>query len=428
MMGDRRVNPDNPPMPQLHKLSARFVATAPPGKHEDGWGLRLVVSVGGHSRRWVIRHTWQGKRREMGLGSWPTVSLAEARELAAQVRKQVHAGIDPLAARTATQARTFTQVAAAYIRAHRRGWGSLKHARQWVATLKTYARPLLGDKPIDQITTEDVLSVLTPIWNARTVTANRVQGRLENILAFATAQKWRTGENPAQWRGHLALILPRPSNLTRPKHHAAMPYAEVPRFMRELEGVEGYSALALRFLILTATRTGEVLGATWPEIDLEAGTWTIPAERMKAKREHRVPLAPEALRVLDALPRMVDESGYVFPGARYGRPLSTMALLGAMRALGYGVGGNRGPYVVHGFRSSFRDWAGEVSSFPSEVCEIALAHTIANRSEAAYRRGDLFEKRRLLMDAWASWCTGGGADVVSIERGRHQRTLQDSTA
>lgn len=404
-------------------LTVRRVESAQPGKYADGGrsGLWLKVSPTG-ARRWFVRVVVDGKRREMSLGSYPAVGLAEAREKALEAQRLARRGVDPIEQRT-EQARvesskpTFTEVAAAYIRAHRRGWKNAKHARQWVSTLKTYARPVVGSKPVDTITTEDVLLILRPIWSSKTETAKRVQGRMENVLDFASAHQWRDASNPARWRGHLDKLLARPTKVKRVRHHPAMPYNELPVFMRELEAVEGMAALALRFLILTATRTGETLNAQWSEVDIDAAVWTIPAERMKAKREHRVPLTPEALAILRAVPRVAGEA-WIFPGGRAGRPLSTMALLMAMRRLGYGVDGERGPFVPHGFRSSFRDWCGEVSSFPTNVAEAALAHVLSDKTEAAYARGDLFAKRRRLMEAWSDWCNRTPAAVVELEHRR----------
>ncbi len=393
----------------MGNLSAQRVKNAGPGKYEDGNGLRLVVSPTGN-KKWVLRITVAGKRREMGLGVYPSVSLAEAREKADAARDKVRKGHDPIATRklvveeTSPEIPTFTHVAASYIRIHRHGWSNPKHARQWCATLKTYARPTLGQKAINDIGTEEVLAVLTPIWMKKTETAKRVQGRIENILDFAAARKWRDPINPARWRGHLDKLLPKPTKVQRVQHHPAMPYDDVPKFMQELKAKPGVSASALQFLILTACRTNEVIAAVWNEFDLEAAIWTVPAVRMKAKREHRVPLCAEALAILNALPRMA-KNPFVFFGQRQGRPISNMAMLQLMRGMGYGVGGDRADYVPHGFRSSFRDWAGEVSSFPRDVCEMALAHVIDNKAEAAYRRGDLFEKRRKMMEEWVLWCT-----------------------
>ena len=400
----------------IHKLTPRKVATAHPGKFEDGGGLRLVVS-NSLAKKWVLRFTIDGKRREMGLGSFPDVGLAEARGKATDHRKQATAGIDPIDARQTEPEKipTFTTCAARYIRAHRRGWQNAKHARQWVSTLKTYTRPVIGSKQVDAVSTEDILKILSPIWTTKTETAKRVQGRVENILDYAAAHKYRDRLNPARWRGHLDKLLPKPSRVKKVTHHPAMPYSEVPAFMAELSSNDSVSVLALRFIILTATRTSEVLQAQWQEIDMDAAIWTIPATRMKSRREHRVPLSDTATAILEALPR-IDDNPYLFPGARQGRPLSSMALLQLMRGMGYGVNGNRGDYVPHGFRSSFRDWSGEVSSFPRDVAEMALAHTIENKVEAAYRRGDLFAKRRMMMQQWADYLDKlkAGADVVPL--------------
>ncbi|RVU36709.1 DUF4102 domain-containing protein [Hwanghaeella grinnelliae] len=387
----------------IHKLSSRKVETASPGKYEDGGGLRLVVSASG-ARKWVFRYTLAGKRREMGLGSFPTVDLSDARTMATEYRGLAAKGTDPIKARKVEPAKipSFTSCAAQYVRAHRRGWRNAKHARQWVSTLKTYARPTIGTAQVDEIGTEDILKILTPLWTTKTETAKRIQGRIENILDFAAARKYRDPINPARWRGHLDKLLPKPSRVRTVTHHPAMPYTELPDFMEALKENGSLSAQALRFLILTATRTSEVLNATWDEIDLDARVWTIPAARMKARREHRVPLSDEAASILSSLPRVAGNP-HLFPGSRHGRPLSNMALLQLMRGMGYGVDGEKGPYVPHGFRSSFRDWSGEVSSFPRDVAEMALAHVIENKVEAAYRRGDLFQKRTKMMEAWATF-------------------------
>jgi len=394
----------------LHKLTARKVASAKPGVYQDGGGLRLVVSNSG-AKKWVFRFTLNGRRRDMGLGSFPDVELAEAREKAAKARKLVKNGGDPFAERNEAQRQipTFTAMAAEYIRAHRRGWHNPKHARQWVSTLKTYARPLIGTRECDSITTDDILAVLRPIWVTKTETAKRVQGRIENIFDYAAAHGYRDATNPARWRGHLDKLLPKPGRVKNVRHHPAMPYDDIPAFYRELLVMPELGFVALRFLILTGCRTNEVLGARWQEVDFDKAIWTVPPERMKntgkTSREHRVPLSKPALELLESLPR-VRGSAFLFPGARTGRPLSKMALLQAMRRMGYGKDGPNGHCVPHGFRSSFRDWAGEVSSFPADVCEMALAHMIKNKVGAAYRRGDLFEKRRKLMEAWADHCAG----------------------
>jgi len=387
----------------IHKLSPRKVATASAGKYEDGAGLRLVVSKSG-AKKWILRFSLNGTRREMGLGSYPDVDLATARVQASENRKLIREGVDPIEARKNEPDKIpkFTSCAASYIKAHRKGWKNAKHARQWVSTLKTYSRPVIGSKLVDAITTEDVLKILKPIWTEKTETAKRVQGRIENILDFAAAHKYRDMSNPARWRGHLDMLLPKPSRVRTIRHHPAMPYEEVPAFMAELSTHKSVSALALRLLVMTAVRTNELLKAQWSEIDCKTAVWTIPAERMKAKREHRVPLTGHMIADIKALPR-VDGNPYLFPGARYGKPLSNMALLQLMRGMGYGVNGDRGDYVPHGFRSSFRDWSGEVSSYPRDVAEMALAHTIKDKVEAAYRRGDLFKKRRMMMESWSKY-------------------------
>ncbi|WP_089724695.1 tyrosine-type recombinase/integrase [Candidatus Thiosymbion oneisti] len=392
----------------MGKLTACKAAIAGPGKHEDGAGLRLVVSRTG-SKKWVLRYTIEGKRREMGLGGFPDVSLGEARDKATEHRKQAKAGVDPIEARAQAQAETekmptFTTCAAQYIREHRHGWRNIRHARTWPRSLKTYAAPIIGSKPVDKIDTEDVLAILKPIWISKTETAKRVQGRVENILDYAAAHGYRDQTNPARWRGHLDQLLPRPSRIKQSIHYPAMPYEDLPAFMVELAGNPGVPSLALQFLILTVTRTSETLKARWEEIDLEARTWTIPESRMKSGREHRVPLSDAVLDILEALPR-IHGNLYLFPGMRQGRPLSNMALLQLMRGMGYGVNCERGNYVPHGFRSSFRDWSGEVSSFPRNVAEMALAYVIENKVEAAYRRGDLFAKRAWMMQAWAEFVT-----------------------
>lgn len=400
----------------INKLSPRKVATAGPGKYEDGGGLRLIVASTG-SKKWVFRFTIDGKRREMGLGSFPDVGLAEAREKATESRKQSKEGIDPIDTRNVEPAEipTFSSCAARYIRVQRRGWKNAKHARQWVRTLKTYARPVIGNKRVNSISTEDILKILSAIWTTKIETAKRVQGRIEIILDYAAAHKYCDHQNPARWRGHLDKLLPKPSRIKKPTHHPAMHYDDVPAFMAELQTNGSISALALQFLIFTATRTSEVLQAQWNEVDLEAAVWTIPAERMKARREHRVPLSDAALKVLTSLPR-IDDTPYLFPGTRHGQPLSNMALLQLMRGMGYGVNGNRGNYVPHGFRSSFRDWSGEVSTFPRDVAEMALAHVITNKVEAAYRRGDLFAKRCKMMQEWAEFVNKRRAEVAAIHK------------
>jgi integrase len=299
----------------------------------------------------------------------------------------------------AASAMTFAQCASSYITKHAAGWKNAKHAAQWTATLETYAFPMIGALPVAAIDTGLVLKVLEPIWNSKNETASRVRGRIESILDGATVRGFRTGENPARWKGHLDQLLPARSRVAPVEHHAALPYRDLPAFMSEIERqTASTGATALRFVILTAARTGEVIGATWSEIDLNARLWTIPAARMKGKREHRVPLSGPALQILDEMARVrTSSSDYVFPGQRKGKPLSNMSLLAVLRRIG------RADLTTHGFRSTFRDWAAETTAFPSDVLEMALAHAISSKVEAAYRRGDLFEKRRELMNAWAGF-------------------------
>jgi integrase len=398
----------------MGNLTARSAATAKPGRHSDGEGLILAVSKTG-SRSWYLRFQLNGKRRDMALGSMADVSLAEARTKAAEARKLVRAGIDPIEHRKVEEAviPTFTSAAAQYIRSHRHGWSNRKHARQWVSTLKTYARPVIGSKPVDSITTDDIEAVLKPIWTSKTETAKRLQGRIENILDWATAKKHRQGENPARWRGHLDHLLPAPSKVQRVEHHPAMPWQAVPALMVELRGSPSISSSALQFAILTACRTSEVIGAQWSEVDIASAVWTIPGTRMKAGKEHRVPLTEPMLEILRALPR-IEANPFVFPGARHGRPLSNMALLQLMRGMGHGVNGDRSQAVPHGFRSSFKDWAGETTPHAREVVEGALAHSNPNKVEAAYQRGTFFEKRRRLMSDWSSFCTRPPAEVIDL--------------
>lgn len=390
----------------IHRLSPQKVKNASPGKYEDGGGLRLVVTKSG-AKKWVLRFTIFGKRREMGLGSYPDTSLAKARINAGDFRQQAIEGVDPIENRKVEEEKipTFTTCAARYIRSHRKSWKNAKHQRQWVRTLKTYARPVIGSKQVDTITTDQIIKILTPIWTTKTETAKRIQGRIENVMDYASAHKYRDSTNPARWRGHLDKLLPKPSRVKTVIHHPAMPYQEVSVFMQKLSEKTAMSTYALRFLILTATRTSEVLQAKWGEIDLKEATWTIPASRMKTGNEHRVPLPTTAITILNQISK-TEGNPFIFTGTKHNKPLSNMALLQLMRNLGYGkstADSNKEKYVPHGFRSSFRDWSGEESSFPRDVAEMALAHVIENKVEAAYRRGDLFEKRRLMMQEWADY-------------------------
>ncbi len=399
-------------MASLHRLSARTAATAKaPGLYADGGGLYLQVTRGGDGasrRSWLLRYTApDGRRREMGLGSAALVNLAEARDAALTARKQVRSGIDPIEARakgrikaTAMHAKvkSFRQCAEAYLTSHESSWKNAKHRWQWENTLQVHAYPVFGEIPVGEVGVAHVMAALDPIWLTKTETASRLRGRIEAILDWAAVRGHRTGDNPARWRGHLQKALPTIKKSLRVRHHPALPFAEITPFMKKLARQAGVSARALEFCILTATRTGETIHARWSEIDLDARTWSIPAERMKIPREHRVPLSPAAMTVLGDMPPPARPIDLVFPGLRAGQPLSNMALLMTLKRMG------RGDLTTHGFRSSFRDWAAERTDFPSEVAEAALAHIVSNQVEAAYRRGDLFDKRRKLMDAWGQYC------------------------
>jgi integrase len=386
------------------RLTALTVSRmAKPGRYGDGHGLWLQVSPAG-TKSWLFRYQRHGQARQMGLGPIQTVSLADARLKALECRKLLLDGEDPIEAKRAerrgarTEAArqvTFRACADKLITAHEAGWRNEKHRQQWRNTLDTYVHPILGDLPVAAVDTGLVAKVLEAIWTTKPETASRLRGRIEAVLDWATARGHRHGDNPARWRGHLNKLLPARRKLAKVKHHPAMPYRDLPSFMAELRQRTSVSGRALEFAILTAGRTGEVIGARWSEIDLGDQVWTIPADRMKAGKAHRVPLAHAAVDLLSRLPR---EGEYVFPGGRAGKPLSNMALLELMR-------GMRHAFVPHGFRSSFRDWAAETTSYPNEVVEMALAHTIQNKVESAYRRGDLFDKRRRLMGDWATYCS-----------------------
>jgi integrase len=390
----------------LNKLSAILVnKLSSPGHYGDGGGLWLQISGTG-SKSWVFRFELAGKVREMGLGAVHTVSLAIARDKARDSRLLLSEGKDPIVARDAARtadalsrarSKTFDQCAEAYIKAHRGGWKSAKHAAQWESSLATHVSPVFGALAVSDVDTELVVRSLRPIWDAKTETAVRLRGRIECILDWATVSKYRQGENPARWRGHLENLLANPNKIAPVKSRPALPWSEISAFMALLAVREGIAARAVQFAILTACRSGEVRGARWSEIDLKAKLWTIPAERMKAGKEHRVPLSTTALAVLQELPRV---GNIVFPGMRNGTELSDMTLTAVLRRMG------RGDITIHGFRSTFRDWSAEApgNTFPREVCEHALAHSLPDRVEAAYRRGDLLEKRILLMQAWADYC------------------------
>ena len=402
-------------------LTSLTVKNAKPGRHADGGGLHLLVKESG-ARSWVYRFMLKGKARDIGLGaaSGPeTISLATARDKAAALRVQVKAGVDPLAERQRGAAEalasaqaaliagiTFKAVAETYIGTNEVSWRNDKHQQQWRNTLTSYVYPVIGELPVSDIATAHVLKILEPIWLDKPETASRIRGRIETVLDAAKARGYREGANRARWRGHLAQILPARSRLTR-GHHKAMAYEAIPAFMDKLREREAMAALALEFVILTATRTSEVLGATWAEVDLDKAIWTVPASRMKAGKEHRIPLSPRAVEILETVKPLGKAS--LFPADKGGK-LSTMAMSMLLRRMKLDC-------TVHGFRSGFRDWAAECTGYAHEVCEMALAHVIGNKSEAAYRRGDMFDKRRRLMADRAAYCADGsaaGAEVTPI--------------
>jgi integrase len=382
-------------------------AASKPGMLGDGGGLYLDVKPSG-AKSWAFIWKVGGKRREMGLGGYPSVKLAKARKLAAVCREAVAEGRDPIAERKKEAEPTFGECADKFLASMEGQWRNAKHRAQWRITLTQYAAPLSGLK-VSAIGTDDVLRVLNPIWQSLPETASRLRGRIERVLDFAKVRGWRSGENPALWRGHLKSILPARHRLTR-GHYAAMPYRDVPGFMQRLRGLEAMSARALEFLILTAARSGEVLGACWSEFDLDAAIWAVPAARMKAGKEHRVPLSPTALAIVVDL-HEVRTSDYVFPGHAKGKPLSNMAFAQQLQRM------KVHQYTPHGFRSAFRDWAGDTTSFPRDVAEQALAHRVGDATELAYRRADALEKRRKLMAAWAGYCETKGGNVVPMLRG-----------
>lgn len=406
-------------MPKLAKeLQALAVAKlTAPGLHFVGGVQGLALQVVGGSRAWVLRVTIAGKRRDMGLGSYPEVTLAQARDKAREAREHVRQGVDPIARQQAAQsamraavaeALTFKDCAEKYIKAHRSGWKNAKHAQQWENTLTQHAYPVLGAVLVRDVKLPQVLAVLEPIWTTTNETAVRLRGRIELVLDWAAARGLREGLNPARWRGHLDKLLPKPSKVNKAEHHAALPVGDVGAFMVKLRAADGMGARALEFAILTGARSGEVRGATWGELDLAAKVWTVPAARMKAGKEHRVPLSDAALALLAALPKGTPDA-LVFKAPRGGM-LSDMTLAAVLRRMEV-------PAVPHGFRSTFRDWASERSNYPRDVAEMALAHAIGDKVEAAYRRGDLFEKRRLMMAEWAQFLAQpeGTAQVLTFK-------------
>jgi integrase len=388
--------------PLSEKGSARVAKI--PGMHAVGGTPGLYLYVTPTAASWILRYSFAGRRRDMGLGSRAEVGLAEARERAAAARRQLRDGIDPLEAKRErrqlllaghAKRMSFRAAATAYIDAHGDAWRNAKHRMQWVNSLETYTGPVFGDLDVSRVDTALVMKALDSIWKTKTETATRVRGRIEAVLDWATVRGLRHGENPARWKGHLDKLLPQPGKIAKVEHHAALPYREIGAFVEELRKQQGIGARALEFAILTAARSGEVRGAVWEEFDIEAGVWVIPAERMKARREHRVPLSARAVEIVQSMQGL---STFVFPGARHDKPLSDMTLTAALRRM------QRGDLTAHGFRSTFRDWCAEQTAYPSEVAEMALAHTVGDKVEAAYRRGDLFEKRRRLMDDWAARC------------------------
>ncbi len=365
-------------------------------------GLSLQISPT-CSRSWILRVKVGSKRRDMGLGQYPAVTLAQAREKARQAREVIDQGQDPILNRQRAQSRlkadqasavTFEAAASAFMNAKSPEWSNPKHAAQWIATLATYAYPIIGQVHVADVKQAHVLQILEPIWVTKTETASRLRGRIENVLDWAKARGYRSDENPARWRGHLDKLLSAPEKTTRIVHHPAVPVNDAAAFYAALHQRTGMSARALEFALLTAARSGEVRHATWPELDLDAGLWVIPAERMKARKEHRVPLSKQALQILRDLPRL-EGSEFVFPAPRAGA-LSDMALTGVMRRMGLA-------FVPHGLRSTFRDWTAERTSYPRDLAEMALAHTVGNKVEAAYRRGDMLERRSALMQTWADF-------------------------
>ncbi len=373
-------------------LSAQKVKTVGSGRHGDGRGLFLYVKPSG-ARSWVLRYQVQGRRRDLGLGSFPDVSLAMARDRATEARRTIAEGEDPIAKKQQAKPKTFEDAALELIESKKSGWKNAKHAAQWTSTLEAYAFPKLGRLPMTKIQTADVISTLTPIWSTKPETANRVRQRIEAVIDYASALGIREGDNPARWRGHLDHLLPKPKMVRAVKHHPALAHTEMRDFMTALTKRDGVAAKALGFTILTAARSGETRGATWAEIDLEMQVWTIPASRMKAGKEHRVPLSDAAM---DYLGKQGADNQLIFGSeTKRGKPISDMSMTALLRRMDYT------DITVHGFRSTFRDWAGETTGFPREVIEAALAHGIKDKAEAAYARSDLFDKRRKLMEAWA---------------------------
>lgn len=406
---------------ESNKLTAVAVARMKaPGVYSDGLGLYLQVGPTG-AKSWLFRYMRQGKAREMGLGPVHTVSLSEARVRAGEHRRTLLDGRDPLEERRKEReavaiadasTSTFRECAEALITAMRPGWRNAKHAAQWSSTLQTYAYPIVGDLPVSAVDTGLVLRIIETLWLEHPETATRLRSRVERVLDYATTRGFRSGDNPARWRGHLDNLLPKRTQVAKVEHHPALPFAEVGAFMKALRAIEGTAARALEFTILTAARTSEVTRMQWAEVDKAAGVWTVPGERMKAGREHRVPLSVPTLAVLEGMSDLA-HGAWVFPGQRGEGPLSNMSMLMLLRRM------KREDITVHGFRSTFRDWVAERTNYPRDLAEMALAHTISDKVEAAYRRGDMFDKRRRLMDAWAAFCgtSPEKGEVIPIKKG-----------
>lgn len=385
-----------------------------PGLYLDGAGLYLQISGNGKDRvnkSWLFRFKFKGRQRDMGLGSFQLVGLAEARDKSKAARRQLLDGIDPIEARNAARVEQQLEEAKAvlfedcgdrYVAAHKAGWKNQKHIDQWTSTLKTYVYPVIGTLPVQKVETAQVMDVIEPIWTTKNETAVRIRGRIEAILGWAKVRGYRQGENPARWKDHLDKLLPKPSKVRKKKHHPALPYDEIATFMAKLRRQEGVAARALEFTILTAARTTETLESDWTEIEDKDLAWMVPEGRMKGERAHRVPLSAPAWSVVKKQ-KAERKSGekLIFPGAKKGERLSENAMLAVLDRMGYGH------VTVHGFRSTFRDWAGDCTNHPEEVAELALAHANADETEAAYRRSDAFKKRRALMDDWAKFCFAG---------------------
>lgn len=405
---------------QIDKLNDRAVKTEKaPGYHADGNGLYLCVKPSG-SKSWILRYMIAGKAREMGLGPFPAIGLADARQKRDSQRKKLAEGTDPIAAREAAQTAkriataklaTFNDCVDRFLSAKSIEWRNVKHRAQWRSTLNTYAAPVFGELPVQAVDTDLVIKALAPIWTNKTETASRLRGRIESVLDWATVSKLRSGDNPARWRGTLEKLLPAPGKIAKVEHHPALAYRDVYAFLQLLAPLEATAARALEIVIYTGLRTTETLGAMWAEIDLDAGVWTVPASRMKMKKEHRVPLSAPALQVLrNCYATRINDYVFPSPSSTTGRPrpLSNMAMLQLLKRM------KRTDITPHGFRSTFRDWAAEQTNFPREVCELALAHSIGSDTEKAYQRGDLFEKRARLMNAWAAYCSAKPQDAATV--------------